>query len=185
MATLAFDRPRERERVFGVPVRVSRLNARRLANFRANRRGYISLYVFTFMFVTSLFANLIANDKPLLVAYDGGFYFPILQSYPETTFGGDFPTETDYTDPFVIDLIREKGWLLWPIIPYSYNTVIRDLPTPAPSPPSWQNWLGFSKPIRCLAPLARTKNVAVVPPCRLIAASYLFRRIRQAVLSRD
>jgi microcin C transport system permease protein len=98
--------------------------------------------VFTFMFVTSLFANLIANDKPLLVAYDGGLYFPILQSYPETTFGGDFPTETDYTDPFVIDLIREKGWLLWPIIPYSYNTVIRDLPTPAPSPPSWQNWLG-------------------------------------------
>jgi microcin C transport system permease protein len=142
MATLAVDRPRERERLFGVPLHVSHLNARRLANFRANRRGYISLYVFTFLFVASLFANVIANDKPLLIKYDGSYYFPILQSYPETTFGGFFPTETDYTDPFVMDLIREKGWAVWPIIPYSYNTVIRDLPSPAPSPPSWQNWLG-------------------------------------------
>jgi microcin C transport system permease protein len=142
MATLAVGRPRERERVFGVPVRVSRLNARRLANFRANRRGYVSLYIFTFLFVASLLADVIANDKPLLIQYDGHFYFPILQSYPETTFGGDFPTEADYTDPFVMDLIREKGWAVWPIIPFSYNTVIRDLPTPAPSPPSWRNWLG-------------------------------------------
>ena len=110
MATVAVGQPRERERLLGVPLHVSRLNARRLANFRANRRGYISLYIFTFLFVASLFANLIANDKPLLIAYDGGYYFPILQSYPETTFGGDFPTEADYTDPFVMDLIREKGW---------------------------------------------------------------------------
>ncbi len=151
MATLAVGRPRERERVFGVPVRVSRLNARRLANFRANRRGYISLYIFTFLFVASLFANVVANDKPLLIQYDGHFYFPILQSYPETTFGGDFPTEADYTDPFVMDLIREKGWAVWPIIPYSYNTVIRDLPTPAPSPPSWRNWLGTDDQARDVA----------------------------------
>jgi microcin C transport system permease protein len=98
--------------------------------------------VFTFLFVISLFADLVANDKPLLIEYDGSFYFPIVTAYPETTFGGDFPTEADYTDPFVIDLIREKGWMVWPIIPYSYNTVIRDLPVPAPSPPSWRHWLG-------------------------------------------
>ncbi|MEM7023436.1 MAG: ABC transporter permease, partial [Pseudomonadota bacterium] len=123
-------------------MRISQLNARRLANFRANRRGYISLYVFSVLFVISLFADVVANDKPLLIEYDGSFYFPIVEAYPETTFGGDFPTEADYTDPFVMDLIREKGWAVWPIIPYSYNTVIRDLPTPAPSPPTWQNWLG-------------------------------------------
>jgi microcin C transport system permease protein len=151
MATLAVDRPRERARLLGVPLRVSRLTARRLANFRANRRGYVSLYVFSFLFVTSLFANLIANDKPLLIEYDGRYYFPILQAYPETTFGGDFPTEADYTDPFVMDLIREKGWALWPIIPYSYDTVIRDLPTPAPSPPSWRNWLGTDDQARDVA----------------------------------
>jgi microcin C transport system permease protein len=151
MATLAVDRPRQRERLFGVPLRVSRLTARRLANFRANRRGYISLYVFTFLFVTSLFANVIANDKPLLIAYDGNYYFPILQSYPETTFGGVFPTEAEYTDPFVMDLIREKGWAIWPIIPYSYDTVIRDLPSPAPSPPTWRNWLGTDDQARDVA----------------------------------
>ena len=151
MATLAVGQPRERERLFGVPLHVSRLSARRLANFRANRRGYISLYIFTFLFVASLFANLIANDKPLLIEYDGSYYFPILESYPETTFGGDFPTEADYTDPFVMDLIREKGWAVWPIIPYSYNTVIRDLPSPAPSPPSWQNWLGTDDQARDVA----------------------------------
>jgi microcin C transport system permease protein len=142
MATLAVERPGERERLLGLPLRVSRLNARRLANFRANRRGYISLYIFAFLFITSLFAEVIANDRPILVEYDGSFYFPFFKSYPETTFGGDFPTEADYTDPFVMDLIREKGWAVWPLIPYSYNTVIRDLPTPAPSPPSWRNWLG-------------------------------------------
>jgi microcin C transport system permease protein len=151
MATVAVSRPAERSRLFGVPLRVSRLNARRLANFRANRRGYVSLYVFTFLFVISLFADLIANDKPLLIRYDGGYYFPILESYPETTFGGVFPTETEYTDPFVMDLIREKGWAVWPIIPYSYDTVIRDLPTPAPSPPSWQNWLGTDDQARDVA----------------------------------
>jgi len=151
MATLAAGRSGERERLFGVPFRVSRLNARRLSNFRANRRGYYSLYVFTLLFVISLFANVVANDKPLVIEYDGSFYFPILTSYPETTFGGDFPTEADYTDPFVIDLIREKGWLVWPIIPYSYDTVSRNLSQPAPSPPSWQHWLGTDDQARDVA----------------------------------
>jgi len=125
-----------------VPLRLTPLNQRRLANFKANKRGYVSLYLFAALFVLTLFAELIANDKPLLVYYDGGVYVPFLEAYPETTFGGDFPTETDYRDPFVTKLIEEKGWLVWPLIPYSYTTVIYDLPTPAPSAPSAQNWLG-------------------------------------------
>ena len=121
---------------------MSPLNARRLANFRANRRGYWSLWLFTVLLVVSLFAEFIANDKPLLIAYAGRFYFPILVAYPETTFGGFFETEASYTDPEVKALIEAKGWMLWPPIPYSYDTVSHDLATPAPSPPSWQHWLG-------------------------------------------
>lgn len=94
------------------------------------------------LFVTSLFAELIANDKPLLVQFDDGYYTPFLVSYPETAFGGDFPTEADYTDPFVMELIEEKGWVLWAPIPYSYTTIIKDLGRPSPAPPSSQNLLG-------------------------------------------
>ena len=110
-------------RLLGLRLRLSRLGARRFANFRANRRGWVSLHVFTGLFVFSLFANIIANDRPLLVRYDGAFYVPVLVSYPETTFGGFFPTEADYRDPEVEKLIRAKGWIVWPPIPYSYDTV--------------------------------------------------------------
>jgi microcin C transport system permease protein len=122
--------------------RLSPLGARRLANFKANRRGYVSFWVFLFLFVVSLFAELIANDEPLLVRYDGQLYYPAFVAYPETVFGGFFETEAVYTDPAVQELIEERGWILWPPIPYSYDTVVRDLPGPAPSPPTWQNWLG-------------------------------------------
>lgn len=120
----------------------SPLTRRRLAQFRANRRGYVSFWLFLVLFLVSLFANFIANDKPLLINYDRGYYFPIFQSYPETTFGGEFETETNYRDPFVRSLIAQKGWMIWPPIPYSYNTVNYDLPTPAPSAPSLENLLG-------------------------------------------
>ena len=90
----------------------------------------------------SLFAQFLANDKPIFIQYDGRFFFPILVSYPETIFGGDFETEAEYSDPEVQNLIGKKGWSIWPLIPYSYDTVIWDLPTPAPSPPTTQNWLG-------------------------------------------
>ncbi len=120
------------------PVALSPINARRWANFKANRRGYISLWVFTILFVLSLFAEFIANDKPFLVKYDGSFYFPAVKTYAETTFGGDFETATDYRDPFVQQKIAEKGgYVLWPIIRYSYDTHNLDLPTPAPSKPTW------------------------------------------------
>jgi microcin C transport system permease protein len=118
------------------------LTQRRLANFRANRRGFWSLWIFLVLFVLSLFAEFIANDKPMLVRYDGSFYFPAIVSYPETTFGGEFPTEADYRDPYVQKSIEEKGWLVWPPVPFAYNTVNLDLKVPAPAPPSAVNWLG-------------------------------------------
>jgi microcin C transport system permease protein len=115
---------------------------RRVHNFKANRRGFWSLWIFLVLFVVSLGAEFIANDDPLLVRYDGRFYFPIFRAYPETTFGGVFPTETVYRDLAVIRLIQEKGWILWPPIPFSYDTINYDLPVPAPAPPSRVNWLG-------------------------------------------
>ena len=118
------------------------INRRRLRNFRRNRRGYYSLWIFLVLFTLTLFAEFIANDKPLLIQYDGRFYFPILNAYPETTFGGEFETETDYRDPYVNELIEKRGWAVWPLIPYSFDTINYDLPVPAPSPPTTENWLG-------------------------------------------
>ena len=122
--------------------KLSKLNQRRLNNFKNNKRGYYSFWIFSFLFIISLFANFIANEKPLLVKYNSNFYYPIFSFYSETTFGGDFETEADYKDPYVKNLIEENGWMIMPIIPYSYNTIIRDLSVPAPSPPSYKNWLG-------------------------------------------
>ncbi len=130
----------DQPRVLGL--RVTPLTRRRLANFRANRRGFWSFWIFLVLFTLSLFAEFIANDRPLLVRYDNAFYWPVFNNYPETTFGGEFETETDYRDPFVRELIDEKGWAVWPPIPYSYRTINYNLPVPAPAPPSAENWLG-------------------------------------------
>jgi microcin C transport system permease protein len=118
------------------------LGRRRLERFRGNRRAWWSLWIFLALFLGTLPAELVANDKPLLVRFDGGFYVPVLRSYPETAFGGIFETEAQYEDAEVQALIRAKGWLVWPPIPYAYDTHVRDLPGPAPSPPSARNWLG-------------------------------------------
>jgi microcin C transport system permease protein len=118
------------------------MTVRRLRNFRANSRGFYALWIFLFLLVLSLFAELIANDKPLLVEYDGTLYFPIFITYPETAFGGDFQTEAEYRDPVVRGLIEEKGWMVWPAVPYSYRTINYDLTVPAPAPPSSSNLLG-------------------------------------------
>jgi microcin C transport system permease protein len=133
VGVMGMEVPPERRRIS-----LSPLNARRWQNFKANRRGYLSLSLFLILFFVSLFAEFIANDKPFLVKYDGHFYFPALVTYPETTFGGDFETAADYRDPFVQDKIAEKGgFMLWPPIRYSYDTHNLDLPTPAPSKPTW------------------------------------------------
>ena len=122
---------------------LSPLNKRRLRAFKANRRGYYSFIIFMALFLITLFAEFIANDKPFLVKYDGAYYTPIFKMYTEKQFGGEFETEADYRDPEVQRLIHEKGgWMIWPLIPYSYRTIKLDLPVPAPAPPSWDNWLG-------------------------------------------
>ncbi len=123
-------------------MKISPLNQRRFNNFKSNKRGWYSFLIFTFLFLISVFADFISNDKPILIQYNQNYFFPILHEYPETIFGGDFETEADYRDPYVIKLINNKGWMIMPIIPYTYNTIIRDLDTPAPSPPSKKNWLG-------------------------------------------
>ncbi len=120
------------------PLQLSPINKRRWTNFKRNRRGYWSLWLFTILFVVSLFAEFIANDKPFLVRFDGRFYFPAIFTYSETTFGGEFETAADYRDPYLQKMITEKGgFMLWPLIRYSYSTHNLDLPTPAPSKPTW------------------------------------------------
>ncbi len=121
---------------------MSPIAQRRWQSFKANRRGWWSLWIFLLIFVLSLFAEFIANDKPLLVSYENKLYYPVFVDYPETQFGGDFDTAADYRDEFVAELIEEDGWMLWPPIRYSYDTVNYNLPVPAPAPPSRENLLG-------------------------------------------
>lgn len=119
------------------------LTTRAWRRFRANRRGYISLWIFSILFVLSLLAEVISNDKPLVVHYNDSFYFPLVKSYPETTFGGDFETEADYTDPYVKQLIRAgDNWAIYPVIPYRYDTINYYTHHPNPAPPSSDNLLG-------------------------------------------
>lgn len=121
---------------------LSPLARRRWENFKANRRGWWSLRLFLVLFFLTLIAELVANDKPYVIKFDNEFYFPVFKVYPETTFGGFFETETEYRDPFVAELIEEKGWMIWPLIRFSYDTINYDLPVPAPAPPSKENFLG-------------------------------------------
>jgi microcin C transport system permease protein len=132
--------PPPRDRFLGIAI--TPMTRRRLHNFRANKRGFWSFWIFLLLFGTSLFAELIANDRPIMIYYDGAIYTPVFKSYPETAFGGEFELEADYRDPFVRDLINEKGWILWPLVRYDYRTVVWDLPVPAPSPPDAEHWLG-------------------------------------------
>ncbi len=122
---------------------LSPLARRRLAAFRAHRRGFYAFWIFLALFVICLFAEFIANDRPLLIHFENQWYFPIFADYSEDTFGKDFmPTEADYTDPDLARAINRHGWMLWPLIPYHYDSIVKDLPRPAPAPPSWRNPLG-------------------------------------------
>lgn len=131
---------RAQPRWLGLPV--SPLTRRRIDNFKANRRGYWSFWIFMVLFALTLPAEFVANDRPLLVHYDGGWYFPVIQQYPETTFGGDLPISADYRDPYLHDLIAAQGWMIWPLVPYSYRSIDYTLPSSPPTPPSTHHWLG-------------------------------------------
>ncbi len=117
-------------------LRLSPINARRMQNFKANRRGFWSLWIFLILFTVCLFAEFIANDRPVLVAYKGEILVPIFVDYPEEKFGG-FLAETDYRDPVIRDEINANGFAIWPIIRFASNTINLDLPSPAPAPPTW------------------------------------------------
>ncbi|MEM8833524.1 MAG: ABC transporter permease [Pseudomonadota bacterium] len=121
---------------------LSPITQRRLKQFKANKRGYCSLWIFLTLLILCLAAELVANDKPLLLKFENQLYFPIVQTYAETEFGGDFETEADYRDPYVEELINAKGWMVWPPIRFSYDTINYNLPTPAPSAPTFENILG-------------------------------------------
>jgi microcin C transport system permease protein len=122
---------------------LSHITRRRIAIFRSNRRGYWSLWIFLVLFGGSLFAEFIANDRPLLIRYDNAWYVPILKDYGGDAFGPDFlPTDADYSDPDMRHAIDAKGWMIWPVLPYRYDTTVKDLNAPSPAPPSWRNPLG-------------------------------------------
>ncbi len=142
-------------------MKLSPLNQRRLKNFRANRRALWSLRIFIVLFGLSLLAEFIANDRPLLVSYQGELYTPFLNSYTDAQFGGDFQTEAQYKDPDMQCLIvtggdeacfddpagtlqtaEKTGWILWPLIPYSFNTVDTTNVKTAPGPPDEYHWFG-------------------------------------------
>ncbi|MCC6136115.1 MAG: ABC transporter permease [Candidatus Contendobacter sp.] len=125
-----------------IVIHLNPLTQRRLMQFRANHRGYWSLWLFLLLFGLSLGAEFIANDRPLLINYRDSFYYPVFKDYAETDFGGVFPSEANYRDPYLAQLINEHGWMLWPPIRFRYDTVNYQLPVPAPAPPSSDNWLG-------------------------------------------
>lgn len=119
------------------------MTARAWRRFKANRRGYVSLWIFALIFGLSLFAEVLSNDKPLVVRYDGGYYFPLLRSYPETAFGGDFDTEADYLDPYLRERLSQgENWALYPPNPYRFDTINYFAEAPNPAPPSGANLLG-------------------------------------------
>jgi microcin C transport system permease protein len=124
-------------------MKLSPLNQRRLAIFRAHRRGLWSFRIFASLFLITLFAEFIANDRPLIIHYHGSWYCPVLRDYAEDSFGADLlPLAADYTDPDLEQRINKDGWMIWPPIPFSYATVIKNLAEPAPARPSWRNPLG-------------------------------------------
>ncbi len=118
------------------------LQRRRITNFRSNKRGLWSFRILSFLLVMTLFSEFIANDRPIVLSFEGDLYFPVLGEYTETDFGGDFATAANYRDPYLQSLINESGWMLWPPVRFSYETINYDLRVPAPSPPSAVNWFG-------------------------------------------
>jgi microcin C transport system permease protein len=139
MSTLAEPLPRVESKT---DAKASAPGRRAWQRFKANKRGYYSLWIFGILFMLSLFAEVLSNNKPLIVSYAGTLHFPIFKDYPETTFGGDFESAADYLDPFVQKKIAEKGWLLFGPNPYRYDTINYFAERPNPAPPSAANKFG-------------------------------------------
>lgn len=118
------------------------VNQVRWQRFKRNRRGYFSLWIFTLCFLLSLCAELLMNNKPIMIQYQNEYYFPIIQQYSEITFGGEFESEANYLDPTVQQHINNNGWMIWPPFRYSYNTLIYDTESTFPTSPTTQHWLG-------------------------------------------
>ena len=135
------------------------MNRRRLDNFRRNRRGAWSFWIFLVLFIASLFAEFIANDRPLIASYKGEILFPVLFDYPEDKFGG-FQARADFRDPFIADEIKAHGWMIWPPIRFANSTTILNPPTPLPTPPTW-----MLTDVQCRAALEKqnVKDAATVP----------------------
>lgn len=123
-------------------LKLSKVNQQRITMFKQNKRAYYSFWLLALMFLLSLISEFIANDKPLVLKYQDKFYFPIFTTYMDKDFGGDFPTPADYKDPFIIKNIEQNGWMIMPIIPFSFNTVDYDINVPTPSSPDSKHWLG-------------------------------------------
>jgi microcin C transport system permease protein len=128
-------------------MRLSPVTQRRIRQFRANKRGYFSLRIFLLLVIITFPAELITNDRPLIISYKGQFFFPVIVEYPETVFGG-FLAATDYRDPFIREEIEANGWMIWPPFKYGYRTINRNPETPVPSPPAWENPLGTDNQAR-------------------------------------
>ena len=149
-------------------MRLSPINQRRLDNFKRNRRGTWSFVIFMLLFVASLGAEFIANDRPIVASYKGEILLPWLHDYPEDKFGG-FLAQTDYRDPFIAKEIEANGWMVWPVVRYSYNTHNLDLPVPAPSPPTW-----LLSDQQCKESIERHKEIPpAAQPCRAIEWNWL------------
>ena len=121
---------------------LSKVHKEQIDTFKKNKRALISFFIFMILFVISLFSEFIANDKPLILKYQDNLYYPIFKTYTDKDFGGDFPTPADYKDPFIIKNIQQNGWIIMPIIPFSFNTVDYDINVPTPSAPDAKHWLG-------------------------------------------
>ena len=118
------------------------VNADRWMQFKINRRGYWSLWIFSILFLLSLLAELWINDKPIMVSYQDNWYFPIVEDITEDKLGGDFDIITDYRDPYMVKQIEKEGWIIWPLVPFYYDSINFELTEAAPSPPDNINYLG-------------------------------------------
>ncbi len=121
---------------------IQTVRQKRIAVFKSNKRGYYSLWIFMILFLLTLFSEFIANEKPILIVYTNQYYTPVFKVYSEQDFGGDFESEADYKDEYVQELINKDGYIVWPLIRYSYHTIKTDSEVSFPSPPDMQNLLG-------------------------------------------